>query len=235
MAENHDWMVEALLPAIAAKARAATDPDGARALLRESIEKIGKIGEEFMVRPSPSVTLARLVPLTTRIDPDRAADLLWLSLSRRPPLPALPVPPQVVHLMGEHYRNLAELAALTARYDRAAAEVVFAPVAARLVATMDDNWGLGQEGPATFRAAAIYDARAAERLWDALPEDPPPPKDPNVVNAGSFRHHSKVQARIALAETLALPPAIRFRESRNPNSDEWLKMIEDDPTEPMDP
>ena len=174
-AEGHDPKLEALLPAAAAKVRAGSDPDGARVLLRESVERIGKLDDGTTDWPSPAVALARLLPLAVRIDPDRAADYLWLALSRRSLLSDLPEPGHVTPDVRQHYLELAELAALTARFDRAAAEAVFAPVAARLPGIDDERDGLGNMGPQTFRAAGAFDARVAKTLLDALPEDPAAP------------------------------------------------------------
>lgn len=226
-AEDHDPMVEALLPAIAARARAGSDPDGARALLLESVERLGKLGDGPAGRPSAAVALARLLPLAARIDPDRAPGYFWLALSRRPPLSALPEPMPVMPQVRQHYLDLAELAVLVARYDRAAAEVVFAPVAARLVGLVDEQWGLGNEGPALFGAAGAFDARVAKALLDALPEDPAP-RVGRPTGGPDFRHHSKAQAQIALAKILARPPGLRLREPFLPNrGDDWLEEIDD--------
>jgi hypothetical protein len=225
-AEDHDPMVEALLPAIAARARAESDPNGARALLRESVERLRKLGESTPGQPSPAVALARLLPLAARIDPDRAPDDFWLALARRPPLMPLPDPAQT-HLLTQvrqQYLDRAELAVLVARYDRAAAEVVFAPVAARLVSLSEERWGLGREGPALFRAAGAFDAQVARSLLDALPEDPAPPAG-QPTGVPGFRHHSKAEARLALARTLGLPPALRLREPFPP--DVWANWFED--------
>jgi hypothetical protein len=162
-----------------------------------------------------------------RIDPDRAADDFWLALSLRPPLSALPEPVPVSPDVRRHYLDLAELSALTARYDRAAAEVVFAPVAARVVGMDDEHWGLGGEGPALFRAAGAYDGRTARALLDGLPEDPPTPTGP-TIRASDPRHHSRAQARIALARALGLPPALRLREPLMPQTGEdWLGVLDD--------
>jgi hypothetical protein len=210
-AEDHDPIVEALLPAIAARARAVSDPDGARALLREAIERLGKLDDAAQSSPSPAVALARLLPLAARIDAECAPDVFWLALARRPPLPALPEPLPILPQVRQHYLDRAELAVLVARYDRAAAEAVFAPVADRLVGLHEEPWGLGAEGPALFRAAGAYDARLARALLDALPEDPPPPAGP-PTGMPDFRHHTKAQGQIALARILALPPALRLRE-----------------------
>jgi hypothetical protein len=225
-AEDRDPMVEALLPAMAARDRAGSDPDGARALLREAVERLGKLGDSQAVRPSPAVALARLLPLAVRIDPDRAPDDLWLALSRRPPLPALPESIFMTDQVRQRYLDLAELAVLVARYDRAAAEAVFAPVADRLVGLEDENRGLGNEGPAIFRAAGAFDARVAKAMLDGLPEDPTPPAD-QTIGRPNFRHQSKAKARIALAEILGLPPGLRLREPFLPRDAGWLGDFED--------
>ena len=110
----------------------------------------------------------------------------------------------------QHDLDLAELAARVARYDRAAAEVVFATVADRLPDMVDESWGLGNEGPGIFRAAGAFDARVARALLNDLPEDPAAPAGP-PTGRPVFRHHTKAQARLALARTLGLPPGLRLR------------------------
>jgi hypothetical protein len=228
-AEGNDPMLVAVLPAAAARSKAGSNPEAARTLVRESVEQLLQVGEPPSGWGSPSVTLARLLPLIARLDPDRAPDVFWRALALRTPLPSesdqAPVPPQA----RQQYLDLANLAALAGRYDHAAAEVVFAPVAARLPRLDDDHWGLGTEGPAIFRAAAAFDARAAKALLDALPEDPTPPPPSNVIRASDHRHHSKAQARIALAGSLGLPPAIRLRASVpvHADSNDWLDALDD--------
>ncbi|MGP0066611.1 MAG: carboxypeptidase regulatory-like domain-containing protein, partial [Isosphaeraceae bacterium] len=138
-AENLGPMVEAVLPAIAARARAATDPEGARALLRESVDRLGKLGDGLLVQPSPALALALLVPMAVRIDPDRAADVLWMALSRRPSVAAIYEPHATNPTALRHYLDLIELAVLVGRFDRSAAEVVFAPVAARVSGLEDEQ------------------------------------------------------------------------------------------------
>ncbi|APW59122.1 carboxypeptidase-like regulatory domain-containing protein [Paludisphaera borealis] len=225
-AEGGDAMLAAVLPAFAARALADSDPRAARELLFESVEKLGKLDQIQAAQPAPAVVLARLVPLAVRLDPDRAPSCLWLALSRRPPLPDRELSP-VLPDVRQRYLDLAELAALTSRYDRAAAEVVFAPVAARLAALDDEPCGLGNEGPAIFRAAGAFDARAARALLDALPEDPPP-LDGRQAGFPNFRHHSKAEARVALAEVLGLPPRLRLREPFMPiGGDDWLEVLDD--------
>ncbi len=230
-AADRDSMVEALLPAVAARARAKSDPDGARALLREAVERLAKVEDGPGIRPAPAVALARLLPLAVRIDPDRAPDLLWLALSRRQPLTALPESmPGVNHPVRQHYLDLAEVAALVARYDHSAAEAVFAPVADRLLELLDELQGLGIEGPTIFRAAGAFDARLARTLLDALPEDPERPASPPTGRPPgwpNFRHHTKAQARIALARILALPPGLRLRELFPPDRYDWVGDFED--------
>lgn len=227
-AEDRDPMLEALLPALAAKGRAGSDPDGARALLLESVERLGKVNAGPGLRPSPAVALARLLPLAARIDPDRAPSYLWLALSRRPPLSALPEPLPVMPEVRQHYLDLAELAVLVARYDRGAAEAVFAPVSARLAGLNDEVWGLGNEGPPLFRAAGAFDARVARTLLDTLPEDPAPQQPGRPTGGSDFRHHSKAMARIALARVLGLPHGLRLREPSPPYvGDDWFEELEE--------
>ena len=223
LAGGPDPTPEAFLPAAAARGLVATDPAGARALLLEAVGRIDKLEDSPMRRPGPAVALARLLPLAARLDPDRAPGYLAMALAHRPPLSSLPEPMPVMPDTRRHYLDLAELAVRVARYDREAAEVVFAPVAARLVRMDDDHWGLGGEGPALFAVAGAFDARVARDLLEALPADPPAP-EPGVFSNG-FRHQSKAQARLALARSLALPPAIRLREAHqleyglDPNAD----------------
>ena len=228
-ANGRDPMIAVILPAVAARSKAESDPDAARALLRESVERLSQLDDDRAGWGSPAVTLARLLPLIARIDPDRAPDAFWRALALRPPLSAEPerasVPPQV----RQHYLDLANLAALAGRYDCAAAEVVFAPVAARLPVLDDEHWGLGSEGPAIFRAAGAFDARAAKALLEALPEDPTPPPPSNVIRATDRRHHSKDQARIALARSLGLPPSLRLRVPLQTYAagEDWLAALDD--------
>jgi hypothetical protein len=186
-AEERDPMLAALLPAMAAQTRATADPDGARAFLRESVVGLAKLRGGPTRRPAVAIALARLLPLAARIDPDRAPDYLWLALSLRPPLPALTGATPVLPNVRQLYVDLAELAVFVARYDRAAAEAVFAPVAARITDSVDARWGLGGEGPWLFRAAAAFDARVAKGLLDGLPEDPTPPV-PRPTSGRDFRH-----------------------------------------------
>jgi hypothetical protein len=111
----------------------------------------------------------------------------------------------------ERYLDRAELAARVARYDRAAADVIFAPLTDRLASLEDEFSGLGNEGPPIFQAAGAFDARIARSLLDSLPEDPPQ-LDPSPGGMPRYSHQTKAFARLALARILALPPKLRLRE-----------------------
>jgi hypothetical protein len=64
-------------------------------------------------------------------------------------------------------------------------------------------------------------------LLDALPDDPPPPTQQRGM-AGVTPHHSKADARVALAEILAVPPRLRLRELFRPRTgDDWLEDLDD--------
>ena len=221
-AEDHDPMVEALLPAIAARSRAQSDPAEARRLLRESVDRLAKLGDGLSVQPSPANALARLLPMAVRIDPDRSPDIFWLAVSRRVSVEALWEPvasnPTTLH----HYLDLIELSVLLARYDRATADAVFAPVADQVRRVSEEAWGIGNECPAIFRAAGAFDARAARSLLESLPEDPAP-----IAATSFFRFPKQAQVRIALARMLGLPPSLRLREPFLPNGPNWLTEFDD--------
>ena len=226
-AEDHDPVVEAMLPVIAARSQARSDPAGARVLLREAVERLGKIVDREMVRPSPDVSLASLLPLAVRIDPERAPDYLWLALSRRPPLLDLPESSMMISQVLPQYLDRAQLAVLVSRYDRIAAETVFAPVADRIVRLLGENWGLGNECDDIFRAAGTVNARLARTMLDILPDDSPPPENPPGVIRPTFHRDNKALARIALAETLGLPPRLRLHKLFPPGPVGWLENFDD--------
>jgi hypothetical protein len=225
-AEANDPMLEALVPAVAARARETSEPETARALLRESVQGLTRfVVSDRVGQPSTAEALIRLVPLATRVDPDRAPGYLWLTLSLRMPLSATPESMPVIPKPRRAYLDQAELAAWVARFDGALAEVVFAPVADRLAGLVDETWGLGAEGNPIFQAAAAVDVRLARRLLDTLPEDPARPPGPAMM--GRITHHTKADARIALARALALPPALRLNEVHTgPNADDLLDALD---------
>ena len=176
----------------------------------------------FPFPPSPAVLLARLLPLAVRIDPDRAPDLLWLALSRRPSLPTLYRPLGMNHNHLRQYLDLIELAIRVARYDRASAEAVFTPVAARLLGLGDDIWKWpAKECPALLRAVGTFDARVARAVLDTWSEDREGTDRPD------FRRHSKSRARITLAKILGLSPGLRLREPFLLDNDGWFQDFED--------
>ena len=125
------------------------------------------------------------------------------------------------------YFGLAELAALVARYDRGAAEVVFAPVAAQFDQVVaDQNRRLGADGFGALAAAGAFDARAAKALVDAFLGDPPLPRPGESV---ALRRNDKLQAGITVARILGLPPILRFREpfQTQQSMSDWIGAIED--------
>ena len=225
-AQHHDPIVPAILPAIAAEAKAGTDPAAARVLLRESIDRLTKLGTVEFARPSPAVAISRLLPLAARIDPDRAWDYLWRSLSLRPGLAASPEPNSLKPQVRQQFLDLAELAARIARYDRKTAEAIFAPVVDRVASLDHEVHGMGQEGPAIFRAAGVFDAKVARDLLADLPEDPSPPANPGRIRPAIW-HRSKAQSRLALAQVLGQPPNLRLREPLIPYSEEGFGYFED--------
>ena len=226
-AEDRNPMVEALLPAVAAQARAKSDPDGARGAVarsgRAAGEGRGRPDDPARRRPSRWPGSCRWRSGSTPTGRRMICGSPWHDARR---CRTSPCRLACTFQARQQYFDLAELAVLVARYDRSAAEVVFAPVADRLARLVGEQWGLGSEGPAIFRAAGTFDARVARTLLDALPEDPPPPAGP-PTGQPNFRHHTKAEARIALARILGLPPALRLREPFLPHGDIGFEEFED--------
>ena len=128
-----------------------------------------------------------------------------------------------------HYLILAQLAALVARYDRDAAETIFAPVAENARALIDDRFDLSNE------AAAILQAAAALR----------PPRGPGHGRRLARRPRAEARDRAGQAHAhhathqadgpargrpaLALPPGARRREAlRVPGQfDLWPAVLDD--------
>ena len=107
----------------------------------------------------PSVSMARLLPLAVRVDPDRSSEYLWRAIAARPPRAAGAVHGSATLETRQHNLVLARLAALVARYDREAAETIFAPVADDALALLNSNSDLIEEAGAILQAAAAYDPR----------------------------------------------------------------------------
>jgi hypothetical protein len=177
----------------------------------------------------PAVAMARLLPLAVRVDPERAPEYLWRAIAARPPRASGVAPGSATPQVRQQYLVLAELAALVARYDREAAETVFAPVAENAQALIDDRLGLGNEAGAILQSAALFDPRAALAMLDALPEDPEPRQESRPDRPPIFTPRTRQTARLAVARALALSPAARRREAlRVPGQfDLWPAMLDD--------
>ena len=195
--------VAALTVAAAARSKVSADPAGARKLMAEAYDRLEPLTATMVV---PSVSMARLLPLAVRVDPDRSSEYLWRAIAARPPRAAGAVHGWATLENRQHDLVLARLAALVARYDREAAETIFAPVADG--ALLNSNSDLIEEAGAILQAAAAFDPRAALALIDALPEDPEPKRGPP-----DFAPRAKEKARLAVARALTLPPGARRREA----------------------
>ena len=230
-----DPLLDAVLPAMSARALAATDPKLARERFAQSFDRLEKLAHERGAAsqqgqgPSPMILMARLLPVATRVDPEHAREAFWRVVAARPPRSITLEPRPIFPWHRQDYADLAELAAILGRYDRPAAEAVFAPVLDRVPGMDDQTWGLGNEVDDIFRAAAAFDPRSAVALLEALPDDPTPPStgDRNLIN-NQFRHKAKADARLAVILALGQPPAIRMREI-NPgmNSLQWMTEWDD--------
>jgi hypothetical protein len=218
--------VAALTVAAAARSKAADDPAGAKKLLAEAYDRLEPLTARMVV---PSVSMARLLPLAALVDPDRSSEYLWRAIAARTPRGAGVGPGSASSEIQRQYLALAQLAALVARYDREAAETIFAPVAENAQALIDDRFGLSDEAGAILRAAAAFDPRAALAMVDALSEDPGPKPAQRPGAPPAFSPRTKEKARLEFARALALPPAIGRREAlRSPGSfDLWPTALDD--------
>lgn len=220
-----DPLTDALLPAIAAKAQAETDPSTARALLRESIDRLASLNPSVPGDASPAALIARLLPLATRLDPDRAPDYLWLALARRPVAPSTMVMKPMTTAVAQYFLDWAELAALVAQYDRATAEIILAPVMDLFdnFQDADDFRQLGNQGVAAIAAIAAHDARVAKELLEAIPDAPP-----QGSGEPRSRYNHKPRARVAMIRILGLPPSLRLRGPLLPGwlANDWVAAIE---------
>jgi hypothetical protein len=222
--------VAALTAAAAARIKAADDPAGAKTLLAEAYDRLEPLTAQMVVS---SVSMARLLPLAIRVDPQRSSEYLWRALAARPPrssgVPHGSPTPEI----RRNYLIVAQLAALVARYDRDAAETIFVPVAENARALIDDRFNLGDEAAALLQAAALFNPRAALAMLDALPEDPEPtPVTGTGTGPGrppAITPRIKQTARLVVARALALPPGARRREAlRGPGPfDLWPAMLDD--------
>ena len=218
--------VAALTVAAAARSRAPNDPAGVKKLLAEAYDRLEPLTARMVV---PSVSMARLLPLAVRVDPDRSAEYLWRAIAARPPR-ALGAPPwSAAPEIRRQYLVIAQLAALVVRYDREAADTIFAPVAENAQALIDDRFDLSNEAGAILEAAAAFDPRAALAMIEALPEDPEPKQGRRPGGLPAFTPRTNEKARLAIARALALPPRARRREAlRVPGRpDLWPAVLDD--------
>jgi protocatechuate 3,4-dioxygenase beta subunit len=196
--------------ATAARYAASADPAGAKKLLAEAYDRLEPLSGMIVI---PPVSMARLLPLAVRVDPDRSSEYFWRAIAARPPRASGLAPGSVSPDVRQHYLVLAQLAALIARYDVETARAIFAPVAENAQALFDERFGLTNEAATTLQAAAAFDQRAALALIDAIPEDPEPKPAPQPGGPPAFTPRTKEKARLVVARALALPPAARLREA----------------------
>jgi protocatechuate 3,4-dioxygenase beta subunit len=173
--------------------RAATDPDGARALLDEAFAGLLASGQSY---PSPTIYMAALLPAVERVEPDRLAERLWRIAARRLPRAQEP--------NGLSVSELATLALLTSRYDRDMADAIAAPALARLAVLAGESEG--SFDARAFDVVAGYDPRAIAALIQSLPAAARKTERPKV---GQVPDAPEVLARLAAAEMLGLPIAER--------------------------
>jgi hypothetical protein len=183
---------------------AETDPAGARRLLDEALDRLRQVAgqERPNQQPWDSNVIAALLPVVERIDPDRLEERLWLAAACAAPMAERTFPdPALAPVV---------LAALVARYDRAMAEALIAPVLPRLPGLLADPYGGFSPNPAEItKALAAYDPRAVTALLRDLPASArrvPEPK--NDWNRASL----DTQVRLAAAEALGLPVNERYRQ-----------------------
>jgi hypothetical protein len=143
--------------------------------------------------------MAALLPAVERLDPDRLAERLWLAASCRPPRIQEPSSFEIL--------DMATLALLASRYDRAMAGAIAAPALERLPSLLDRTDGGGYYDDRVFLVLTAYDPRAIESLIRALPASArrTEPKDFQFIVAAD------PVARLAAAEMLGLPIEARRR------------------------
>jgi hypothetical protein len=218
--------VAALTAAVAARLKAEVDPEGAKALLAEAFDRLEPLTAQMVIA---SVAMARLLPLAVRIDPGRSSEYLWRAIAARRPRAPGAVPESPPEQIRRNYRNLAQLAALVARYDRDAANTIFGPVAENARVLIADRFNLNDEAAAILQATALFDPRAAQAMLDALPDDPEPEQGNAPGRPMTLSPRIKQTARLAVARTLALPPAARRREALRVTGriDLWPAVLDD--------
>ena len=178
----------------------------------------------------PSVSMARLLPLAVRVDPDRSSEYLWRAIAARPPRAAGAVhgsatPETRQHIPGPRPARGAgrPLRPRGGRDDLRPGRRERPGPARRPLPTS------ATRPAAILQAAAAFDPRAALAMVDALPDDPEPKPAPGRARPPAFAPRVKEKARLAVARALALPPGARRREAlRIPGQlDLWPAVLDD--------
>ena len=201
-----------LLDALAARAKAATDPRAAKGLLDSAFARLDRLAEAPAGRQPRSdipALMAMCLPVAARVDPSLVPEYLARCLAARPNRADEPerdgVPPASL------------LAMFLARYDREAASIVFERVPEGLFAPSPSPVGLQPNTiTAVLQEAAAFDPRAALAILDRLPDDP---KATGDTRWGDDRR--KLEARLALATALSRPVDRRRVEATHAGFRNW--------------
>ncbi len=185
-----------------ASALAKTDLRQARDLLDEAFALLTGAG------PGHADEMAWLLPVAQRIDPEGVPGYLWRCLAMHAKVST--------STKDDLIRDRAVIAALVAPYDRDAAAVVFEPVAAELPGLIAGaSRDVGYSLRVAILATAVYDPRAAIELVRRVPDGNDGPGRPGIA------------VRVAAAEMIAVPPAIRLRELARRQFLPWLADLSD--------
>jgi hypothetical protein len=154
---------------IVAHGLALDDGAQAKAILEEAytyLERASAAGEGAAdANEHPAVLAAALLPVAERIDPALVETYYWRAMALRSPRPArLPTNRYGAVVTGA-------MAIFVSRYDRQAARVLAAPLAAQLqtLAADGDHWITRP----TWGSFGMVDPAWAESLLETLPEPPP--------------------------------------------------------------
>jgi hypothetical protein len=218
---------------VIAKAIAESKPADARKQIEEAIAEVRRRAFDEPSQPgepNPACLIAGCLPLVEKLMPDRVAEHLWLALACRAPRGDEP------DLM--RISAITSLAGIVARYDRAVAEQVAAPVFDQVPVPsrtpfLQNRWN-GFES--VFGALACLDPHRAAALIDRLPDDEKPVEQPaqqmhgalakgalrRVQVNGAVQYPIKSASRIRLAESLLLPIERRRLEVTNAIATPWL-------------
>jgi hypothetical protein len=218
------WLVMALRPyahAVMADGLADSDPAAARRLLEETIAQLRRLGMEDRApheTPSVACLIAGCLPLVERLAPDRLEECLAMAIASRP---ARLDEPDVADL-----RSRAVLAALIARYDLPAADVIARPVfhdvpALAVPPRRNQTYGALES---IFAALAGVDPCRAADLVEQLPEDH---EYTDVRFKGSPASQPwwidvRTKARLAVGRMLGLSIERRRQEFAELVVDPWL-------------